>query len=57
MIKKIKDYNEKELDLLLNKTDIKIETDDPEWPKTSLYEGLIPRIERSFLKKRRWRKG
>ncbi len=51
MIKKIKDYNEKELDLLLNKTDIKIETDDPEWPKTSLYEGLIPRIERSFLKK------
>ena len=49
--KKIKDYNEKELDLLLNKTDIKIETDDPEWPKTSLYEGLIPRIERSFLKK------
>lgn len=49
--KKIKDYNEKEIDLLLNKTDIKIETDDPEWPKTSLYEGLIPRIERSFLKK------
>ncbi|MHB7979764.1 daunorubicin resistance protein DrrC [Clostridium sporogenes] len=49
--KKIKDYDEKELDLLLNKTDIKIETDDPEWPKTSLYEGLIPRIERSFLKK------
>ncbi|WP_434302075.1 ATP-binding cassette domain-containing protein [Clostridium botulinum] len=49
--KKIKDYDEKELDLLLNKTDIKIETDDPDWPKTSLYEGLIPRIERSFLKK------
>ncbi|MGO5075943.1 ATP-binding cassette domain-containing protein [Clostridium sporogenes] len=49
--KKIKDYDDKELDLLLNKTDIKIETDDPEWPKTSLYEGLIPRIERSFLKK------
>ncbi|AVQ37451.1 daunorubicin resistance protein DrrC [Clostridium botulinum] len=49
--KKIKDYNEKELDLLLNKADIKIETDDTEWPKTSLYEGLIPRIERSFLKK------
>lgn len=51
MNKKIKDYDEKELDLLLNKTDIKIETDDPDWPKTSLYEGLIPRIERSFLKK------
>ncbi len=51
IIKKIKDYDEKELDLLLNKTDIKIEKGDPEWPKTSLYEGLIPRIERSFLKK------
>ncbi|EDT84420.1 excinuclease ABC subunit UvrA [Clostridium botulinum] len=49
--KKIKDYDEKELDLLLNKTDIKIEKGDPEWPKTSLYEGLIPRIERSFFKK------
>ncbi|MBY6794948.1 excinuclease ABC subunit UvrA [Clostridium botulinum] len=49
--KKIKDYDEKELDLLLNKIDIKIEKGDPEWPKTSLYEGLIPRIERSFLKK------
>ncbi|BDB02658.1 excinuclease ABC subunit A [Clostridium botulinum] len=49
--KKIKDYDEKELDLLLNKTDIKIEKGDPEWPKTSLYEGLIQRIERSFLKK------
>ncbi|KEI88094.1 excinuclease ABC subunit UvrA [Clostridium botulinum] len=49
--KKIKDYDEKELDLLLNKTDIKIETNDPDWPKTSLYEGLIPRIERSFLKR------
>jgi len=45
--KKIKDNNEKEI----NKIVIKIETDDPEWPKTSLYEGLIPRIERSFLKK------
>lgn len=49
--KKIKDFNPEELDLLLYKTNIKIETSDPEWPKTSLYEGLIPRIERSFLKK------
>jgi excinuclease UvrABC ATPase subunit len=49
--KKIKDFTEEELELLLYKFDIKVITSDPEWPKTSLYEGLIPRIERSFLKK------
>ncbi|MBP1863320.1 excinuclease UvrABC ATPase subunit [Clostridium tetanomorphum] len=49
--KKIKDFTEEEMDLLLYKSDIKVITSDPEWPKTSLYEGLIPRIERSFLKK------
>ncbi|MBW9159225.1 MULTISPECIES: ATP-binding cassette domain-containing protein [Clostridium] len=49
--KKIKDFTEEELELLLYKSDIKVITSDPEWPKTSLYEGLIPRIERSFLKK------
>ncbi len=49
--KKIRDYTEEELELLLFKSDIKVTTNDPEWPKTSLYEGLIPRIERSFLKK------
>ncbi|MBU5484270.1 excinuclease ABC subunit UvrA [Clostridium sp. MSJ-11] len=49
--KKIKDFTEEELELLLYKSDIKVTTSDPEWPKTSLYEGLIPRIERSFLKK------
>ncbi|MBU5677934.1 excinuclease ABC subunit UvrA [Alkaliphilus sp. MSJ-5] len=49
--KKIKDFTDDELKLLLYKSDIKVTTSDPEWPKTSLYEGLIPRIERSFLKK------
>lgn len=49
--KKIKDFTEEEMDLLLYKSDIKVTTSDPNWPKTSLYEGLIPRIERSFLKK------
>ncbi|NYC94717.1 excinuclease UvrABC ATPase subunit [Clostridium acetobutylicum] len=39
------------MELLLYKSDIKVTTSDPNWPKTSLYEGLIPRIERSFLKK------
>ncbi|UNK19418.1 excinuclease ABC subunit UvrA [Paenibacillus sp. N3/727] len=49
--KKIKDFTAEELELLLYKSDIKVTTADPEWPKTSFYEGLIPRIERSFLKK------
>ncbi|WP_027624576.1 ATP-binding cassette domain-containing protein [Clostridium lundense] len=49
--KKIKDFTEEEMELLLHKSGIKVTTSDPEWPKTSLYEGLIPRIERSFLKK------
>lgn len=49
--KKIKDFTEEEMELLLYKSDIKVTTSDPNWPKTSLYEGLIPRIERSFLKK------
>jgi len=49
--KKIKDFTEEELNLLLYKSNVKVTTTNPEWPKTSLYEGLIPRIERSFLKK------
>lgn len=49
--KKIRDFTEEEMKLLLYKSDIKVTTSDPNWPKTSLYEGLIPRIERSFLKK------
>lgn len=49
--KKIKDFTDNELELLLYKSDIKVTTSNPEWPKTSLYEGLIPRIERSFIKK------
>lgn len=49
--KKIKDYSAEELELLLYADGIKVTSPSPEWPKTSLYEGLIPRIERSFLKK------
>jgi excinuclease UvrABC ATPase subunit len=48
--KKIKDYSAEELDTLLHKSGFKLKTADPEWPKTSVYEGIIPRIERSFLK-------
>ncbi|WP_196593349.1 ATP-binding cassette domain-containing protein [Pectinatus sottacetonis] len=49
--KKINDYTDKELELLLYGDNIKINNPPPEWHKTSLYEGIIPRIERSFLKK------
>lgn len=49
--KKIKDYSAEELELLLYADGIKVKDPLPEWPKTSLYEGVIPRIERSFLKK------
>lgn len=49
--KKLKDYSAEELELLLYADGIKIKNPTPEWHKTSLYEGLIPRIERSFLKK------
>lgn len=49
--KKIKDYSDEELELLLHADGIKVTNPAPEWHKTSLYEGLIPRIERSFLKK------
>ncbi|MBA9086829.1 excinuclease UvrABC ATPase subunit [Fontibacillus solani] len=49
--KKIKDYSAEELELLLYADGIKVKNPTPEWHKTSLYEGLIPRIERSFLKK------
>lgn len=49
--KKIQDYSQKELELLLYADGIKVKNPAPEWHKTSLYEGLVPRIERSFLKK------
>jgi len=49
--KKIQDYSDTELECLLFADGIKVENPAPEWHKTSLYEGVIPRIERSFLKK------
>ncbi len=49
--KKLKDYSAEELELLLYADGIKVNHPAPEWHKTSLYEGLLPRIERSFLKK------
>lgn len=47
--KKIKDYSKKELDLLLYSPQIKLNHAANGWPKTALYEGLVPRFERSII--------
>lgn len=47
--KKLRDFTPEEMKLLLYKKDFKLTNPPPEWPKTSLYEGVVPRIERSFL--------
>lgn len=49
--KKLKDYSEEEWDTLLYKTGFKPPIPTKEWPPTSYYEGIIPRIERTFLSK------
>lgn len=49
--KKLKDYTKAELDLLLYAEEHKPKKPSREWGKTVLYEGIIPRIERTFLKK------
>lgn len=49
--KKLKDYSLDELDTLLYKTGFKPPKATSEWPPTSKYEGVIPRIKRTFLSK------
>jgi len=49
--KKVKRYSKAELQLLLYAEEHKPTNPPPQWGKTVLYEGVIPRIERSFLKK------
>lgn len=49
--KKLKDYTAEEWDTLLNATEHKPKSPDKEWGKTVKYEGVIPRIEKAFLKK------
>lgn len=49
--KKISDYNEKELHLLLYADEIKLENPSDKYPKSAIYDGLIPRIEKAFFKK------
>jgi excinuclease UvrABC ATPase subunit len=49
--KKLKDYTSEELDLLLYAPEHKPKKPTKDWGKTVKYEGLIPRIEKAFLKK------
>jgi excinuclease UvrABC ATPase subunit len=48
--KKLKDYSEKEWDLFLYAPQHKPLNPTSKWKKTALYEGLVTRFERNFLK-------
>lgn len=49
--KNLHDYTPQEWELLLHAAEHKPKHPDPEWGKTVKYEGIIPRIEKAFLKK------
>ncbi|ULT25337.1 hypothetical protein KUH03_42245 [Sphingobacterium sp. E70] len=53
--KKLKNYSKSEWEMLLNAAEHKPRHPDKQWGKTVKYEGLIPRIEKAFLKKIRRR--
>lgn len=47
--KKIKDYSQKERELLFYAPQQQIKDAPPEWPHTALYEGIVPRVKRSII--------
>lgn len=47
--KKIKDFSPEELSLFLYAPQQKLDNPPKEWPHTALYEGIIPRMQRSIL--------
>ena len=47
--KKIKDYSPEELALFLYAPQQKLANPPKEWPHTALYEGIVPRMQRSIL--------
>src|SRR5690606_19623398 len=49
--KKLEHYTKEEWNILLNATEHKPKNPNKEWGKTVKYEGIIPRIEKEFLKK------
>lgn len=49
--KKIKDFTPEEWYNLIYANNLKLPNPDPRFPKTGIYEGILPRFERSFFKK------
>lgn len=49
--KKIRDYTDEEWYNLVYANGLKLTKADPRFPKTGIYEGILPRFERSFFKK------
>ncbi|MET3037251.1 excinuclease ABC subunit UvrA [Chryseobacterium sp. NRRL B-14859] len=49
--KKLRDFTDKEWEMLLNAPEHKPRHPHKDWGKTVQYEGVIPRIEKAFLKK------
>lgn len=47
--KKIRDYNEEELNLLLHSPQIRLKNPPSNWPKSAKFEGLYPRMYRSII--------
>ncbi len=49
--KKIRDYTPEEWHNLIYADGLKLSNPAPEFPKTAIYEGVLPRFQRSFLRK------
>lgn len=49
--KKIKDYSPEEWYNLIYADNMKLTNKDPRYPKTTIYEGILHRFKRSFLRK------
>lgn len=49
--KKIKDYTPEEWYNLVYTDGIRLKNPDPQYPKAGIYEGILPRFERSFFRK------
>lgn len=47
--KKIRDYNDEEMQLLLYSPQIKLKNPPSNWPKSAKFEGLYPRMYRSII--------
>lgn len=49
--KKIKDYNSQEWHNLIYANNLRLPNPSPNYPQSGMYEGILPRFERSFFKK------